>query len=73
MIILCFSLGDKSFSNFYHEMLFVNNLYTKISFCSDHEVVPKVIIRVMQSQMVGRYIFQKDKTVTLYKFIYRYI
>jgi len=46
MIILCPSLAYKSFSNFYQEMLFVNNLYTKTSFCSDHEVAPKVIIRL---------------------------
>jgi len=40
------NLNYNSFNNFYYKMLLINNLYTNKSCCDDHEVAPKVIIRV---------------------------
>jgi len=46
MKILYPNLGYNSFNNFHYKILFIKYLYAKTSFCSDHEVAPKVIIRL---------------------------
>jgi len=46
MKILYTNLGYNFFNIFHCKMLIVNNLYTNAKFCGDHEVAPKIIIRV---------------------------
>ena len=46
MKILYPNLGYNFFNIFHCKMLIVNNLYTNAKFCGDHEVAPKIIIRV---------------------------
>lgn len=42
----CNFFNNFSFDNFQYNILFVNNLYTIAIFFGDHEVAPKVILRI---------------------------